>query len=212
MVTPSSESPSPSAVTLDRPIRHEIEPIRGSRFIVELAPAKTEADARTVLSAARSRDPGASHHCSAWRLAQPAIDRCSDDGEPGGSAGRPMLTQLIGHHAIDVVAVVIRWFGGTKLGVGGLVRAYGGAVAEGLAAADLVPWVRRVQVAITHDYASADEIDRLITSLDGRNDHTDWTDTVRRRVTLPFDAMGELHEGVAEATSGQATVDVDPSA
>ena len=105
---------------------HEIE-IKRSRFIGWVARAETEAQARELINAAREQYPDARHHCSAFIVhqdgAQP-VERSSDDGEPSGTAGKPMLEVLKGSGLKDVVAVVVRYFGGVKLGTGGLVSAY----------------------------------------------------------------------------------------
>ena len=119
-----------------------IEPVsfrfreRASVFLTELHPAPDAAARAAALSAVRKRDHDASHHCSAWREGVPVIAFGSDDdGEPSGTAGPPMLKVLESREITDVIAICIRWYGGTKLGTGGLVRAYtegvAGAVAEG---------------------------------------------------------------------------------
>lgn len=103
-----------------------------------------------MVAAVRARHPSAGHHCTAFVIGPDArLRRSNDDGEPSGSAGRPMLEVLVGHGVSDVVAVVSRWFGGTLLGVGGLVRAYGDATALALDAAGTRERRRRVLVAVT---------------------------------------------------------------
>lgn len=109
------------------------ENIRGSRFIGWVAPAGDEAEAQALLERARSEHPAATHHCWAWRIGEAV--RFSDDGEPGGTAGRPMLEVLLKRDLHNVMTIVIRYFGGTRLGAGGLVRAYSGTVAKTLDAA-----------------------------------------------------------------------------
>jgi len=123
---------------------------KGSRFLAGIAPAADEAAARAFLRRLRDAHPDATHHCSAWRVGRrdggpgaPLTERSSDDGEPGGTAGPPILEVLRGRDLEDVAAVVVRWYGGTNLGKGGLVRAYGGAAR---AAAEAVDVVRRVPV------------------------------------------------------------------
>lgn len=138
------------------PARHEIE-IKRSRFICIVHRARTEDEAREVISAAREEFPDARHHCSAFIVhvdnAQP-IERSSDDGEPSGTAGKPMLEVLKGSGLMDVVAVVIRYFGGVKLGTGGLVSAYTNSVSDTL---DLVPQVmRQPRELLTVDLPHAD--------------------------------------------------------
>ncbi|MEZ5330510.1 MAG: YigZ family protein [Thermoanaerobaculia bacterium] len=123
---------------------------RGSRFLAVVRAASDERGARALVEELRERFPDATHHCFAWRLGHPARERSSDDGEPAGTAGAPMLRVLRGADLSDVVAVVTRWFGGTKLGKGGLARAYSGALDLALArlpTASRVPIVRvRVEV------------------------------------------------------------------
>lgn len=115
-------------------VTHEFE-VKRSRFIGWVARATTEEEARAVIAAAREEYPDARHHCSAFIVhqdgAQP-IERSSDDGEPSGTAGKPMLEVLKGSGMQDVVAVAIRYFGGIKLGTGGLVSAYTESVADTL--------------------------------------------------------------------------------
>lgn len=118
----------------DELVTHEFE-VKRSRFIGWVARATTEEEARAVIAAAREEYPDARHHCSAFIVhqdgAQP-IERSSDDGEPSGTAGKPMLEVLKGSGMQDVVAVAIRYFGGIKLGTGGLVSAYTESVADTL--------------------------------------------------------------------------------
>lgn len=105
---------------------------KGSRFVALLRPARDETEAAAVLDELRKTYRGATHLCWAWRLGSPPRERSSDAGEPHGTAGRPMLQVLRGAGLSDVVAAVARWFGGVKLGKGGLARAYSGAVRAAL--------------------------------------------------------------------------------
>lgn len=137
----------PGYLTLTRAVEAEIEAKR-SRFLCRIERVAGEDEARAVVDAARGRWWDARHHCSAFIVGPPPgrVERSSDDGEPSGTAGRPMLEVLRGHRMGDVVAVVTRWFGGTLLGTGGLVRAYGQAVEAALAqAARLAAFVERAQ-------------------------------------------------------------------
>ena len=131
----------------DRLVTTEIN-IKRSRFITLLGRASSEDEAREFIRQARSRYPDARHHCSAFIIhvdgAMP-IERSSDDGEPSGTAGNPMLDVLRGSGLLDVGAVVVRYFGGVKLGTGGLVRAYSDAVSLVLPE---VPRVRRHQLTV----------------------------------------------------------------
>lgn len=109
---------------------------KASVFLTELHPALDAEDRAIVLASLRKRDFDATHHCSAWREGVPvAAFGADDDGEPSGTAGKPMLVVLEGAEATDLIAVCIRWYGGTKLGTGGLVRAYTEGVQGALAEA-----------------------------------------------------------------------------
>lgn len=110
---------------------------KASVFLTELHPARDGAERAAVLATLRKRDFDATHHCSAWREGVPvSAFGADDDGEPSGTAGRPMLTVLEGAQATDLIVVCIRWYGGTRLGTGGLVRAYTDGVQGALAEAD----------------------------------------------------------------------------
>lgn len=134
----------------------------GSRFFAFVAPAATAEAAAAYLEALRKRHPDATHCCFAWRVGRPPAERASDAGEPSGTAGAPMLAVLRGAALTDVVAVVVRWFGGTKLGKGGLVRAYGGAVREALAALPTVEVLVRDRLALALPYERLGAVKRLL--------------------------------------------------
>jgi uncharacterized YigZ family protein len=119
-----------SYLTVARDTEAETE-VKRSRFLCTLRRVGSEDAARAVVEELRKRHWDARHHCSAIRI-HPDLERSSDDGEPAGTAGAPMLDVLRGQGVSDVVAVVTRWFGGTLLGAGGLVRAYGDAVRAAL--------------------------------------------------------------------------------
>lgn len=111
--------------------------ITKSEFIAYLAPVNTVDDADRVIRERRALHPHARHHCTALTLGTPVtLQRSNDDGEPGGTAGMPMANALRGRSMTNIVAVVTRYFGGVKLGAGGLTRAYGSAVTEALDAAE----------------------------------------------------------------------------
>jgi len=123
--------------------------IKKSRFLALAAPAESEQAAKAFI-AARS-DPEATHNCWAWRLGQ--AYRFSDDGEPGGTAGKPILQAIDGQGLDNVVVLVVRWFGGTLLGSGGLVRAYGGTAAACLRAAAKREIVALVEARLSCPFA-----------------------------------------------------------
>jgi uncharacterized YigZ family protein len=136
------------------------EIIRGSRFIGWVAPISGPEGAQELLDEARALHPTATHHCSAWKCGSEM--RFSDDGEPGGTAGRPMLELILKRDLDFVAAVVIRYFGGTRLGAGGLVRAYGGTVAKALDEAGVAPVLARSLLELHVPFALLDSVYRFI--------------------------------------------------
>ena len=119
-------------LVLDGPSTASIK-IKGSRFIAEALPVSDVSEAEHALASIRKRDYDATHHCSAWRIGKKGETfRYSDDGEPNSSAGLPIFRQIEGKALTNTMVVVVRYYGGTKLGTGGLVRAYGDAAKEAL--------------------------------------------------------------------------------
>lgn len=138
---------------------HEIE-VRRSRFVCALAPASREEEARAFVAGRRERHADAGHHCWAYVIGgDRRLRRADDDGEPGGTAGTPMLETLLRRGTGDVVAVVTRYFGGVKLGAGGLVRAYGSAVGKTLEVASLVEMVPARLMTVTVDHVRAGRLE-----------------------------------------------------
>ena len=135
---------------------------KGSRFVALLEPVadETTAKARVVALADAHRD--ATHCCFAWRVGWPPKERSSDAGEPGGTAGPPILRALQTAELSDALLVVLRWFGGTKLGKGGLVRAYGGVARDAVATATLAARLQRTRVTLELPYAQLGAVQRLV--------------------------------------------------
>ncbi len=134
----------------------------GSRFLAYLAPAPTSAAAKEFLGELRKRYPDATHHCFAWRIGWPPEERAADAGEPSGTAGQPILRALAGAGVSDVVAVVVRWFGGTKLGKGGLARAYTAATQLALAALPTRQELPRRRLRLKVPYDRIGAVKRLV--------------------------------------------------
>ena len=135
---------------------------KGSRFLAVIGPVANEAAAKVALEELARRYPDATHHCWAWRIGEPPRERSADAGEPAGTAGVPMLQVLRGAGLSDVLAVVVRWFGGTKLGKGGLARAYAAAVREAVQGLQVVVRVPTVRLAVELPYERAGAVKRLI--------------------------------------------------
>ncbi len=135
---------------------------KGSRFLAILGPAAGEAEARARLAALEKELPDATHHCWAWRRGDPPRERSADAGEPAGTAGMPILQVLRGAGLSDVIAVVVRWYGGTKLGKGGLARAYAAAVREALPQLPVLVRVPTVRLALRIPYERVGAVKRLV--------------------------------------------------
>ena len=201
-----------SYLTLARPADVETE-VKRSRFRCTLRRVETEADARAVLDGLRRRHWDARHHCSAFVVGPPPmpVERSSDDGEPAGTAGAPMLEVLRGHGGegvSDVVAVVTRWFGGTLLGAGGLVRAYGDAVRAGLEAAGTVrrELVREHVLALSH--ADAGRVESELRARGVAVLGSEYAVGVTLRLGVPPADEGRIAATVAELTAGSASTTV----
>ncbi|WP_319024732.1 IMPACT family protein [Microbulbifer hainanensis] len=168
-----------------------------SRFICWLGPVQDKAAFQRELERARGEFPDASHHCTALIIGNPAnpeVMQSDDDGEPGGSAGRPMLELLLKQGVGNVGAIVTRYFGGTKLGVGGLMRAYRGSVGAALQKVDLKTFVPRLAVVIGCDFAQESRLRFLAGQHGGTCADAEYSDRVSMRVTLPQDQWISMRE------------------
>ena len=124
-----------------------------SRFIATVRPVKTEEEALAFIESMKKKYWNATHNCFAYVIGERSqVQRCSDDGEPSGTAGKPMLDVLLGEDIHDVVVVVTRYFGGTLLGTGGLVRAYGSSVKAGLEASTVIVKLHGAKICVKTDY------------------------------------------------------------
>lgn len=187
----------------------EVE-VKRSRFLCRLVRVETEDAARSVVEEARREYYGARHHCSAFVLgpasAPDQVRRSNDDGEPSGTAGRPMLEALGGRGFIDCIAVVTRYFGGTLLGAGGLVRAYSDAVLttiDDATAAGLV--VRRELFSLSLTHADAGRVEAELRQRGVTILGTDYGQTAVLRMAA--DGGSELSALVSGITSGTRTVE-----
>lgn len=183
-----------------------------SRFIATVRPVESEEEALAFIEEMRKKYWDARHNCYAYIIkgegATPTA-RCSDDGEPSQTAGKPMLDVLMGEELIDVCAVVTRYFGGTLLGTGGLVRAYSGAVKEGLANAQILEKKQGVRMEVTTDYNGVGKIQYLaaqegIDTLDSQ-----YTDKVVFIFLVPEEQEESFRSKLVESTNGRAVIRTD---
>ncbi|HEV7979012.1 YigZ family protein [Amycolatopsis sp.] len=186
---------------------HEIE-IRRSRFLCALAPVETEEAAREVIAERRRADPAARHHCHAFVLGPDGrTQRSSDDGEPAGTAGTPMLEVLRRRELTNTVAVVTRYFGGVLLGAGGLIRAYSQAVAE---AADVFGVIesRRLEVfEVSVDYGRAGRLESDLRDSKYPVQGTRYDESATFEVGVPVAGLDEFTSWLADLTGGAAVTE-----
>lgn len=186
--------------TLGAPARHAIE-VRHSRFLANAAPATSVDEAAAFVRDASIMD--ASHNCWAWRVG--GHYRSSDDGEPSGTAGRPILAAIDGQGFDRVAVVVTRWFGGVKLGAGGLVRAYGGAAAECLRLAPRLPLVDTTTLAVHVPFEAVSLLHQLLPAFSaGKQAETFDAGGARIVLELPADGVDALKTRLRDATRDRA--------
>ncbi|WP_124055101.1 YigZ family protein [Arcanobacterium ihumii] len=191
------------------PIVHEIE-VKKSRFITCARRVESVDDARSFITEIRAQFPDARHHCSAFVVSVPGANdilHSSDDGEPSGTAGRPMLDILTGFELTDVVAVVVRYFGGTLLGTGGLVRAYGDSVRECLLGTEisLRSELQLVNVALPHATAGKIEADLRVRGYDVVGVEYQARNAILSLAVLNID---QCQNDLAELTAGNVRLEL----
>jgi len=181
--------------------------VQGSAFLGMAAPVQTEPGAEEFIRRVRDEFFDATHHCYAYRLGSRGDRyRLHDDGEPGGTAGRPILTAIDRAGLTDLVLVVTRWFGGTKLGVGGLARAYARTAEGVLAAGEVVTWyaLARLRVSFTHDHTSP--VMHIIARFGARVAESDYDTQAHLTLEIRRSRADELTAALADATRGAAGI------
>lgn len=182
--------------------------VKKSRFLATALPVASEGEAKAAI--AHHSRPDANHNCWAWRIGQ--AYRFSDDGEPTGTAGRPILSAIDGQSVDNVAVVVTRWFGGVLLGTGGLVRAYGGAAAACLRAGHLMPIVATAAGAVHLQFSDLALVKARLSSWKDVRIADERFGDQGAEITIHFpgaeiDAISQL---IADLTSGRARLSVEP--
>lgn len=178
-----------------------------SRFIADIRPVSTQEEALEFIESIRKKYWDARHHCYAYVLGEKdEIARCSDDGEPAQTAGRPMLDVLYGAGVHNVIAVVTRYFGGTLLGTGGLVRAYSRAVAAGLENCRILTRQTCEKIRVTSDYPALGKIQYIAGNMEVPCLDSVYTDSVETTWLVREDQKAFFIKKLTEATSGQADI------
>ena len=186
------------------------ELIQRSRFITTAAHAPDANAANAFVDSVRELFPDATHHCWAVVAGPPGSTAhigMSDDGEPHGTAGRPMLTVLLHSGVGEVVTVCTRYFGGVKLGTGGLSRAYAGGVKLLLQTLPTELKIKRVHVSVRVAYPHVESLQRLLDDLEVVVEHEEYGEEVRYQIAVPVMTLETLREQLAQLTSGEGILE-----
>lgn len=180
-----------------------------SRFIATVKPVKSEEEAIAFIEGLKKKYWNATHNCSAYVIGEHfQVQRCSDDGEPSGTAGKPMLDVLLGEELHDTAVVVTRYFGGTLLGTGGLVRAYQASTKAGLEASTVITKMHGSRVSVETDYTGLGKIQYILGQRGLTILNSEYTDKVALEVLLPEAEVKAVMAEITEGTNGQAVMEV----
>ena len=186
------------------------EVIKRSRFITTAAHAPDADAANAFVDSVRELFPDATHHCWAFVAGPPGSTAhigMSDDGEPHGTAGRPMLSVLLHSEVGEIVTVCARYFGGVKLGTGGLSRAYAGGVKLLLQTLPTESKIKRVRITVRVAYPHVENLQRLLEDLEALVEHEDYGEEVRYQIAVPATTLETLREQLAQLTSGEGVLE-----
>ena len=179
-----------------------------SRFIANVFKVESEDEALEIIEQTRKKYWDARHNCFAYIIGENGqTKRCSDDKEPQGTAGKPILEVIEGAGIINILVIVTRYFGGTLLGTGGLVRAYTAATLEGLKNSESIARIHGVKLGIETNYTDLGKIQYLIANRNLDQLEPVYTDKVEMTVFVPTDEMGSLRAELMEGTNGQVVLD-----
>jgi len=184
----------------------EVE-LKKSKFIGQAFYVSTESEVHDILAALRKKHRGANHNCYAYRLEGPAIaERQSDDGEPSGTAGMPILDVLRGLKIVNGLIVVTRFFGGTLLGTGGLVKAYGEAAKKAVAAAGVIEKELYGAMSVFCNYAISGKVEYELNKSGRPTENAVYTQEVEFKVFVPIDDVIRFSENITDLCSGAVRI------
>ncbi len=189
--------------------RAEIK-VKGSRFIAEVFPVADADEAEAQITGVRKREFSATHHCTAYRVDPDAhLFRFNDDGEPSGTAGQPILRQIEGRELTNTLVVVTRYYGGTKLGTGGLIRAYGEAASEGLNAAGEKKNVISEHLYVSFDYDDTSPAMYVLQQFGAEVMASAYSEKTELTVAVPRSRAPAFEAAFIESLSGRGAVRVE---
>lgn len=190
------------ALTISKPGHSDLI-IKKSRFIGMVSPVRNRREATETVARLKAEHPDAAHVC--WALLAGGDSAAVDDGEPGGTAGKPMLEVLRHQHLEGVLATTVRYFGGIKLGAGGLVRAYTDAIVQALSTTDIIERIVWVQTSLTIPYAFEGTARRALAAHDARILHAEHGAAVELLIELPDTSRANFQQMVNDLCHGHAT-------
>lgn len=194
-------------LTIAKPLRAAELKVVGSRFIADLYPVSTKEEIESYLERIRKEFYDASHHCYAFRLGANAEQvRAADDGEPSGTAGKPILMVIEGAKLTNVLCVVTRYFGGTKLGTGGLARAYADAAKLAMEDAQIKTVYHMKELRLTYSFDDMSGIERMIAKYGAEKLESIYSDTVEMRISIRQSLVEEFIKEVIDSFQGRVTV------
>ncbi|MBD7909005.1 YigZ family protein [Sporosarcina gallistercoris] len=181
--------------------------INKSRFITSVKRTETEQEALDFIQEIKQAHPSANHNCSAYLIGEhDQIQKANDDGEPSGTAGFPMLEVLKKQGLKDTTVVITRYFGGIKLGGGGLIRAYGRSTSEGVAAAGTVERILHSTMRVTVDYTSLGKVENEVRQSAWPLEHIEYGEQVTLFILVPISDVEVFHTWIADLTNGQGDI------
>lgn len=179
-----------------------------SRFIAHVQAAESAEEAQEFIEAVKKKYWDARHNCSAFSIGDTnPLTRCSDDGEPGGTAGKPILEVIQGSGVRNIVIVVTRYFGGTLLGTGGLVRAYTDAAKAGLENSVIIEKVPGIRAKLVTEYTDLGKIQYILAQNQVTVENTEYTDKVEIQALFPEEEEGTLRKALTEGTGGRIKIE-----
>ena len=179
--------------------------VKGSKFIASIVPARTKTQAENIYLKLKKKYYNATHNCFAYRI--DALEfRYSDDGEPSGTAGKPIYQVLEGKGLHQVLCVVTRYYGGTKLGTGGLIRAYSNAANEALSLLPLKTLVRTIQLELRFSYDFENLIRKLLSDFRGSIQQSDYSDKIKMLVAVPASKTNSFMDVLTEKTNSMIKI------
>lgn len=194
-------------LTISKPLRAAELKVVGSRFIADLYPVSTKEEVESYLERIRKEFYDATHHCYAFRLgANAELTRAADDGEPSGTAGKPILMVLEGAKLTNVLCIVTRYFGGTKLGTGGLARAYADAAKLAVEDAEIKTVYHMKELRLTYAFDDMSGVERMFAKYGCEKLESAYSDTVEMRIAIRQSLVEEFSKDLVDVFSGRVNI------